>query len=693
MKDHWRYTDPDPELVRSFSEFFSIDETMAGLLAARGVTSIHEAHEYLNPRISSLESPFRMKGMYEAVARIRRAVESAETIGIFADSDIDGLTSLAILIRLLEKIGHRVMPPPRRYPAGDDDYGLTREVADGLAAEGVTLLVTLDSGIRDIEEIRYAKSSGMDVIVCDHHEQGGELPDAIIVNPKQKGCPYPFKELAGVGVAFRLCHAVLASYLQRHNRTYLVCAAEGPGVYSTMVRNRIAEETRFHATPGEMAAAGLPPFDEAFVFGSPEEVERIRGLFPGTVVRDLIETERGSRDAAPGAGRGSMDICDSPLAHALALYNAHEYASSSKLAAFLESVTDLVALGTIADIVPLRGENRTLVSAGLEAFSTTTHRGLQVLKNMSWPPGSRDTGKKAPQPLRAKHVAWNIAPLLNTPGRFGQGRLTADFFLETDEARLAAVIADIMKLNEERRVLLTGLCDDFRARVEQGKFLAGESLIFVDEGEIPDGMCGLVASRLADAFGKAVITISGRVRNGLVKGSGRVNGSFNFFERVEPHGALFERLGGHAQAFGFSARPDSLPEIRDRIARSLGGFRESEALRGLHIDAELSLDAVTAKLVRDLALFEPYGHMSEEPLFLTRNVEVDFRSFGGKGTHGKFLFPHNPGIEAVGWGMAERMKEAAGGPIDLVYRLELNEYGGRSNPRMLIVDFDARARP
>jgi single-stranded-DNA-specific exonuclease len=587
MKQHWKYTRPDPGLVDSFAASFSIDRLLAGLLVTRGLTSVEEARAYLEPPGTVPGEPFSMKGMGDASERILNAVSARETLGIFADSDIDGLTSLVLLVRLLKEVGYHLDPPPLRYPTGEEDYGLTQGAIDGLAAEGVKLLITLDSGIRDVEEIRYAKSKGMDVIVCDHHEQADELPDAIIVNPKQRDCAYPFKELAGVGVAFMLCQAVLERHGQR----------------------------------------------QAWDDGR---------LFP------------------------------------------------SDRAGILNSLLDLVALGTIADIVPMRGDNRALVKKGLEVLSCTGHAGLKMLKVSLWPPGRADAENNGTQKLTAKQVAWNIAPLLNTPGRYGKSRLTASFFLEKSETELRNVIEEIVQLNKDRRSDLSKLCDAYRAKVQGGKFLAGDSLIFVDEGEIPDGMCGLLASRLADAFGKAVITVSGKERNGLVKGSGRVAGSFNFFERVEPHGSLFARLGGHAQAFGFSAQPGRLPEIRDRIARSLVGYRESAEQRGLHIDAELPFESITADLVQTLARLEPYGHMNEEPLFMTRGLTIsDFQRFGGGRVHGKFRFAGRSPVEAVGWNMGAAMQAAKTGPIDLVYRLEQNEYNGVRSLRMLIVDMDA----
>ncbi|HDP81205.1 MAG TPA: single-stranded-DNA-specific exonuclease RecJ, partial [Spirochaetes bacterium] len=467
MKDRWVVTPADQEKITEFAGRFNVDNRLAALLVQRTGGDPLRAESFLQPDLSALHDPFLMKNMEEAVERIVRAVKGRDKIGVFADSDIDGLSSYTVLWTLLKGMG---CPHPfLRYTRDDEDYGLSCAIIDEFAQKGVGLLITLDTGIRDTDEIKKAREKGMDVIVVDHHEPGEGLPDAIIVNPKQRDCPYPFRNLAGVGVTYKLCRAI-----QQYAPTY------GDSIDSTL---------------------------------------------------------------------------------------------------------DLVALGTIADIMPLEDENRAIVRHGLEKMRSTTHPGLRMLiKKNRLEPGSRA-------------VAWSVAPLLNTPGRFGRTELTERFFLSGDEQELLAVLKEIESLNSERKKNIVELYERFHCKLSNDGTIAGKNFIFIEDEQIPDGLCGLLANRLVDAFNKPVIVVSRADGKEVVKGSGRSDGSINFFSTVEPHGDLFEKLGGHAQAFGFSARVERLDEIKKAIEEGLEGHGGGPGPE-VHIDLEIELSEIRDEFVQ-----------------------------------------------------------------------------------------------
>ncbi len=681
MSSRWVLREADPEGAAAIAGALGLDPLVARILITRGVRSVREARGFVAPRLSALPSPFLLKDMERAVARIRRAVDDRETIGIFADSDLDGLTSMTIILRMLKKTGF-AKEPYLRYPAGDEDYGLRPEIIREFHGAGVSLLITLDSGIRDVDEIRLAGELGIDVIVCDHHEQGSELPDAIIVNPKQRDCPSPFKELAGVGVAFKLCQAVLMSFVKnRFNRRFVVLTAGENAIHAAFVRNRIVEGSVRLASVEGLSGLRLDPEDQVVLCGIP-------GNSPVRDALACMDAMEMTDPAIPPGGEASLeslcaafDVKASDHADAgslsIELFLEYEYRSAPRLREFIESIVDLVSLGTIADIVPLVGENRTIVRRGLDRLCDSSHPGLRLLV------------ERIGCGTSSKDVSWSIAPLLNTPGRFGQSELMARFFLESSERALNDIMDRLFELNARRRELLSGLYERFHAEVRGGAHAAGKSLIFIADESIPEGLCGLLASRLSDSTGKPVITVALAEGKDVVKGSGRVGGGYNFFSRLEPLSELFERFGGHAQAFGFSARRELLAEIAARIAAGV----EDELFDSpaeLQIDAEIPLESVRASLCTQLRVLEPFGSRNQEPIFLTRGVAVrEFLRFGGDKNHGKYLLRGREPLEAVGWNLANAMQEKAGGEeIDLVYRLDMNEYNGRSTLRMTILDME-----
>lgn len=673
------------DLAAELCSWFGLDPVIALLLVRRGISGPAEAEAYINPSLAMLHSPFLIPGMHRAVARLESAIGSGERIGIFADSDLDGLSALAVLENLLgmsEDLPWRVI----RYPIDDDDYGLSMRAVEEFGAAGVGLLVTLDSGIRDITEIRRARELGMDVLVCDHHEPGDELPDAIIVNPKTPGGPCPFRELAGVGVAFKLCLAVLFSRGPWYKRRHAIITRDGNTVHILRITDMVADLPVSFQPPVSVDNLELMQGDCVLHYDLDDELRKdIQARF-GQDTNDFLnflepdeKLERAlTLDDWCDAYSVRADLRTGRMDLLKRLFFERCYAKGSALLDFADSTLDLVALGTIADIMPLVDENRVLVRYGIEALGRTRHSGLRLLLESN---GGGTT---------ARDVAWRIAPFLNTPGRYGESQLLARFFLERNEDALREVINKITDMNRRRKDELASLYARlYEECASGGGHRAGNGMFFVCDREVSDGLCGLLANRLADAFKKPVIVVALAEGHDVVKGSGRASGSFDFFSCVAPFMRLFERIGGHPQAFGFSVRRDRIDEARKEIGAAVDAAPRGGLKGNAPVYAELpveKLGSLETEFVESLKIFEPVGHQNEEPLFISRGVRLSgFRTMGADRTHGKYTIEGPGRVEAVGWGMAAEMATAAKSPdVDLVYTLSVNEFRGECRPQMLI---------
>jgi single-stranded-DNA-specific exonuclease len=339
-------------------------------------------------------------------------------------------------------------------------------------------------------------------------------------------------------------------------------------------------------------------------------------------------------------------------------------------------VIGLVSIGTIADVVPLTGENRVLVRCGIDSLGRIKHRALSALVN----------GEK----INSRTIGWTIAPLLNTPGRLGKTDLTVKFFTENDERALLKTINEIKTLNESRRNFINDFCAKKINDISTGEQESSGRLIYIKTEDIPDGYAGLIANRISDATGKPVIVAAYPGKNGFIKGSGRSRGGMQFFSLITSLRDRFERIGGHENAFGFTARSDEIDDIIRSIERSMAQNLEGAA--PTIIDHELNLDMINVAFIEELQCLEPFGSGNSEPVFITyRAIFESFISFGAN--HGKYTISGNNPLAAIGWGKGPLMEDYfnTGRPLDLIYRLENSRYNGVVSPRMIISDINFSA--
>jgi len=573
LRQRWILADQHPEEAGALAQAAHIPPVLAELLLARGVRTVEDAFEFLNPATFHLHDPFLMHGMAAAVERIERAVARREPILLYGDYDVDGTTAVVLLKTAIEMLGGVVrFHVPHRIREG---YGLQSSVLETAFAEGSRLVITVDTGMRAFAEAQTAKRLGLDLIITDHHLPDAQeaLPEALaILNPNLPGCGYPEKSLCGAAIALKLAQALL--------------------------ERRDASRTRERTLP---------------------------------------------------------------------------------------SFLKMAAIATIADAVPLRGENRVIAALGLRELSRPVGAGLCALFAAT----QLDPATKQ---LTGFDIAFRIAPRINAAGRMDVASDVIELFTTRDRIRAQELAAKLERLNRERRDTEAFALTSIESRLATDTALAADRLLVVDGDGWHRGVIGILASRVVERTAKPAIVIS--IEDGVAHGSGRSVDGFPLLEAIETCSDLFSRFGGHAFAVGFALPADKLPELKRRLSAHAAerlAAREPEQL--LYIHAELPLGRITPVLVGWLRKLEPLGHGNPEPIFVARNVrllsplrvmkERHIRlELAQESPQSSSLSPKAYGIRAVGWGMAFRAAELGlvqGTCIDLAYRIRENdhpEYGG-----------------
>ncbi|KTB48381.1 single-stranded-DNA-specific exonuclease RecJ [Dehalogenimonas alkenigignens] len=531
---------------------------MAQILGNRGLRTAEDAELFLSGDNRLSHDPMLLPDIQPAMARIYRAVLSGEKFAVYGDFDTDGITATALMVTGLRRLGADVVPYiPHRLTEG---YGLKTEALRKLAAEGVSLVISVDCGVTAVAEVAAARGFGLDIIVTDHHLPLPELPPAVaVIDPRRYDSAYPFQELAGVGVAFKV----------------------------------------------------------------------IEALFSGTA-RPL------------------------PKEH------------------FLE----LGAIGTVADIMPLTGENRYLVKEGLKHLNDHPSPGLLEIVTLS---------RLKPGRLDAESISWTVAPRLNAAGRLEHAMVGYNLLMAATADEAAALASALENSNAERQRLTAKYVARAREQVLSGPI---SPLLFVEDEECPPGILGLVAGRLTDEFYRPSIVI--RREKSVSTASCRSIPGFNITQAIDRCGHLLCHYGGHAQAAGFSLKTADLPEmsslIADITARELASLDLQPVLS---IDAEARFHELGGGLYEMLSQLAPFGEGNRPPLFVSRCVTVlDYRFMGTAEEHMKLRLTQGNSVwEAVAFRQASSLKKILPGPLDVVYNLELDRYNGRETLRMNIVDF------
>ena len=413
----WIIQDIDKEALFDLQQKTDLPETVLKILLARGFKELQSIKDFIFPKKEDLFNPFMLDGMYKSVLRIKQAIEEREKILIYADRDVDGITSLAILYNTIFILGGNVV----WYIPSDEGYGLSCNVLDKYKKENVSLVITVDCGISAVKEVEYANDLAMDVIITDHHEppQDG-LPNAYsVVDPKISSCAYPFKELAGCGVSFKLSQALMLSYGKYFDKKIALVVANKSKCYVIILLNDIVSD-EFERSIDEFdlcdyAKIVTDDLKCLNVFKNIENVTEIK----------RTEFEEQCDDKVLIEDDCKLQTLKQKAHELLKFYRRKEFFDDGRMLEFFENNVDLVALGSIADIVPLVNENRTLVKSGLKILNDNCSKrfGLsyifeEYLKNKN---------------ICSKTISWNVAPILNAAGRMGNAAIAAQLLLADDK--------------------------------------------------------------------------------------------------------------------------------------------------------------------------------------------------------------------------------------------------------------------
>lgn len=575
---HWVLPQVDPAQVASLAHDARLPHLIAELLCARGVRTTAEAASFLAPSFDQLLDPYSMSGMDAAVARIEQAIAGGEAMLIYGDYDVDGTMATVLLKTAIELLGGEVRyHVPHRLREG---YGMQSEILAAAAAEGVRLIISVDTGIRAFAAADAAASLGLDLIVTDHHlpEAAQGIPRALaVLNPNQAGCEYPCKFLCGAGVAFKLSQALL----ERH---------------------------------------------------------------------------------------------DAPRARAK----------------ILPSFLKLLAIATVADAVPLMGENRTIVALGLEELRRPVGAGLRALLQEA----KLDPARRA---LTSTDIAFRIAPRINAAGRMDIASEIVELFTTRDAARARELAAHLEHLNTERRDTEASILAEITNRLTDPEFTDARCIVIDGDGW-HRGVIGIIASRIVDQTGKPAVVIT--QEDGEAHGSGRSIDGYHLLDAIESCAKLFTRFGGHAHAVGFSLPSDRVPALREHLVEHARTRITDDDLRSpLICHAELPLNHITPALFSWLRRLEPFGMGNQEPVFVARNVRLGGPVRLLKEKHVRLNLAQGPRgtrYSALGWNWAARVAALdlrEDQLIHVAYRLRENEHPEYGGLELEIVDLQKPPLP
>ncbi len=538
---------------RELSEKYGVGSLAAKVAAAR-LENISERELFSSE--DSVSSPFELVDMDRAVERINEAVDLQQKIVVYGDYDADGVTATVILSSYLEAMGADVS---FYIPSREEGYGLNKDAIFKLCEDGCELIVTVDNGVAAVEEIDYAKSLGIDVVVTDHHMPQSTLPNSIVVDPHREDCPSKFKDICGAFVAFKL-----------------VAALDG----------------------GE--------YDGAF-----------------------------------------------------------------------EQYAELVALATIADVVPLVSENRTIVRLGLERMRETDNLGLCALMNSALSEGAA---------IDSNSVTYALVPRINAAGRMGSAMKAAALLLCEDEGEAEILSSQLCADNDKRKEIESDILQEIEKMSQENPRLFSQRVIVVCGKGWHHGVLGIVASKVVEKTGKPAIVLS--LENGTAVGSGRSVEGFELFSALTACSNLFERFGGHSLAAGITISEENIPAFREKINEYAADNHPYMPQNELVADAVLTPEEITLHSVKELSIFEPFGKNNPAPLFALLGATVHNVSSIGNGNHTRLSLSYgNFSFTALYFGTpAGELSQFCGHKIDLIVRLKPNVYNGTESVTIQIVD-------
>ncbi|WP_261304861.1 single-stranded-DNA-specific exonuclease RecJ [Paenibacillus andongensis] len=561
-KARWSIGNADEMLVETFARELQIDPLVARMLVLRDIRTVPDAEQFLHGGVHYYNDPYLLDGMLPAVERIRKALQNDEFIRVYGDYDADGVSSTSLMAHLLKGLGARFDTYiPHRIREG---YGLNRSAIELAKEQGVTLLITVDTGISAVQEIAYCQEIGLDVIVTDHHEPPEILPQALaVINPKKPGCSYPYKHLAGVGVAFKLAHALL---------------------------DRLPEE--------------------------------------------LLE---------------------------------------------------FAALGTVADLMPLTGENRLIVKQGLLRMQDSTYAGFRSLIGVSGIENKEVT---------ASHIGFSLAPRINASGRLEAADIAVKLLTTSDDQEAEQIAFELDMLNKERQLIVEDMVKEAFVLAEQQQAKGLDKVIVVAKEQWNVGVVGIVASKIVEKFYRPTLVLSIDPQTGMAKGSARSITGFDLHKALTACEEMLDHYGGHQAAAGMSLNSSLLEAFTQKLNElAAAALTEQDFIPLLKADAVCSLSDVPIASIEQLEKLAPFGMGNPAPRFMFTDLSLgDIRTMGKEKQHLKLALSQmkeevSCSVEAVGFGkgsLAGLIAPAA--KVDVLGELSINEWNGVRKPQIMMQD-------
>jgi single-stranded-DNA-specific exonuclease len=562
----WCLRDDNRDAEEFLSRELSIDSIVSRVLINRDFSDIEQIRRYLNPSLQDLHNPFLMQDMQKAVDRLVCALHRSEKIVIYGDYDADGITSVAVLLRFIKEIHQDAsFYIPDRVSEG---YGLNIAAVDRFKSEGVGLIVAVDCGMANHEEIMYARQMGIDVIILDHHEPSESLPlAAAIVNPKRTDCTFPFKQLAAVGIVFNFLIAL----------------------------------------------------------------------------RGVLRSE--------------------------GFWKTNNYPN-------LRDYLDLVALGTIGDVVPLVDENRIFAKIGMELISRDSRIGISALKMVCGIEGKT---------VEASKASFTLIPRINAAGRISSACYAVDLLLAENSEEALKLAQRLEGFNKKRQSMERVIFGQLLETVTKAA-LSGESepMVFSSNDWHP-GVIGIVASRLADRFGRPAILIS--IKDGVGKGSGRSAADFNLFEGIKRCESHLLAYGGHRFAAGILIEEENIVPFTKQLSKIINdSCPEEEYTACTKIDAQCLLTDINQELVSQLSMLAPFGSGNHEPVLCARNVVVSSPVIVGN-NHLKMRVSHEGAtMNSIWFNKGQYLQDISNSMLDIAFTPKVNDWNGSDNLQLIMKD-------
>jgi len=708
---HWKKEAIRMEHVRALHEHFGLDYITATLLTRRDIHEREALKYYLESELSYAHNPFEFIDMEQAVERIQMALEEHEKVLVCGDRDVDGITSTAIVCESLQSFGLDVT---WRLPEGDEPYGLTTALIDEAKAGEVTLIITVDCGISNSDEVDYASELGIDVIITDHHLAGDYIPDAVaVIDPKVQECEYPFAHLAGCGVAAKLVWAVafgMSEFFQQEvillhcypgnsesgKETVIVEAVKMRNLKETerMVEEIVPGVLEVHQSRilGFLNCA-LPILtldaeteklllNKAFTGAVDIHLGELRSIIQQTIPQvkgqSLFSLKQVSKAVRYSHYASELDVL-------ISLFRHHVTQSVPYLKEEYSSLFDLVALGTIADLMPMADENRIMVKQGLKELSRTKRPGLTVLLNQQ-----NLLGKQ----LATTDVGWRITPVINASGRMGEPSVALRLLLCKTIEEAEEYARQLLSLNRTRQKIgeesWNSLLPKARVSCEENE----NKFLVVEDAQVNRGLTGIMASRLMKQFNVPAMVIA-HIDSERVTGSIRSPGELDVRDFLSTFEDLFYDYGGHRCAGGFSMNRKNLSLLASRVKESIGHLEEVETPEEeVSIDIELPQQYMTPDIIRLVELFEPYGEGNPPIHFMMSKAVIDevkiLNNSRAQGenhvkltiSYGSYKWP------ALMWNGAEEVngKYKSGDEIDMVFRMGRNYFRNQESLQLTVVD-------